>query len=475
MIGVRHSRTAFLWMLAVLWAPACSGSSGGDAVHVSALYRQGEFSQAEKAAHRELQRTPDDAELRRLEIAAAIRSGEHQRGVDLYLQWHRARRHYDPIALRDMAVSTLWHGLQHSDASVRLQAVRTVVTLGRSRARRHVQVLERPVTERIDDSDERVAAAAVGIKTGSRGRQRARQLFESADDGVRASVIRGLKTGSNQDAKELLERALTDRSARVRRAAVVHLGRAANIASRDVLLRLAEIDAADNVRAAALRALASRKHKRVLAVAEKALQDRFVGVRLAALDIVTQWPKRHRDTLSRLARSPDAFVSLRASVALQKRGDTVPIQPLQLALAHAQWSVRVAALNAIAELLSEREAIGMLKPLVIDQRVEVRLAAARVLMRFGRTSRARAILVSALDDARDEPRVQAAIDLLRMNDQAGREALIRLSASPSVATRRQAARAHRYTDNPDLPLVRAMGDTAAVVRITAAATLLELL
>ena len=404
---------------------------------------------------------------RRVEINAAIRAGEHRRGVELYMQWHRARRHYDPIALREMAVSTLWHALSDSRAEVRVQALRVT-------GRLKVRELERVASARVGDGDAMVAALAVGVVAGKQSLIRGRELLSHTDDRVRAAVIAGLGRRLKRRVRDELIRATADPSLRVRRAAATELGRWATGADRDILHHLLS-DREGVVRAAAMRALARDKSKHSLVAAKNALSDSYVGVRLAALDVVAHWPKRHLNILRELARASDSFVALRASIALRKLGEQIPMHTLQLALAHSQWSVRVAALNAIAELLSERDAIAMIDNVVSDNRAEVRLAAARVLLRFGRTAKARAILVAALEDSRDGPRVQAAIDLVRMHDDAGRDALTKLSASRSVETRRQAALGHQYTDNPNLPLVRAMGDSAAEVRVAAAATLLALL
>ena len=76
---------------------------------------------------------------------------------------------------------------------------------------------------------------------------------------------------------------------------------------------------------------------------------------------------------------------------------------------------------------------------------------------------------------RDELRLIAATQLLRMDDDLGRKGLASLTRSPSVATRRGAVMAFRQADNVTLPLVATLADEAAEVRVAAAETMLALL
>jgi HEAT repeat protein len=458
----------------IVWSIACllmaCGSAAPGIRQVQQLYERGDYAGAGRAADKELERTPGDATLWRLKIDAAIRSGDSKRGVDLYMEWHRMRRHYDQPLLRSMAVSTLWHALGAAAADIRAQALQAVERLD-------VEALHGDVAPLLSDPDDVVAATAAVVLAAEQDRARARgmALWRSTDPRVRATVIAGFGRLFGARMHGDIVAALADPSPHVRQTAVVVLGRAPSSSDTARLLQMAREDADGRVRAAALGALARSKSKNAFEAARAALADPYLGARLAALALLSRWPEKSRDVLLEQAGSSDLYVALRAAVAVRKAGGEVPMQTLQWALKHPTWTIRVAALNALSEITSDKVALSLIDDSLDDERVEVRLAAARVLLRSGRHGRAAEIFAAVLDAPRDEPRVQAAIDLVRMHDDRGRAALVRLARSPSASTRRQVAGAHRYMDNPTLPLVAALGDPSAEVRIEAATTMLWLL
>jgi HEAT repeat protein len=462
-------RRTILWSIACLLIAAC-GSAAPGVRQVQRLYETGDYAGAERAADRELARTPRDATLWRLKIDAAIRSGDSERGVDLYMQWHRLRRHYDQPLLRSMAVSTLWQALGAANAELRRQALQAIERLD-------IEALYRDVATLLSDQDELVAATAAIVLAAEQESARARgmALWRSADPRVRAMVIAGLGRVLGTRVHGDVLAALDDASPHVRHAAAVVLGRAPSSGDTARLLQMAREDADGRVRAAALAALARSRSENAFEAARAALVDPYLGARLAALALLARWPEKSRELVLEQARSSDLYVALRAAVAVRKAGGEVPMQTLQWALKHPTWTIRVAALNALSDATSDKVRLALISDSLQDERVEVRLAAARVLLRSGKQGRAADIFAAALDAPRDELRIQAAIDLVRMHDDRGRAALVRLARSPSATTRRQVAGAHRYMDNPTLPLVTALGDSAAEVRIEAAATMLWLL
>jgi HEAT repeat protein len=462
-------RRAILWSIASLVIAAC-GSAAPGLGQAQRLYERGDYAGAERAADGELARSPRDPALWRLKIDAAIRGGDSQRGVSLYMQWHRLRRHYDHALLGRMALSTLWQALSAADADVRVQALQAIERLD-------LDGLHGDAGRLLTDQDERVAAAAAVLLAAEqeRARERGMALLRSPDPQVRAVVIAGLGHLFGTRVHGDVVTALGDPSPHVRRAAVQVLGRDPRPDDIARLMQIAREDAEGSVRAAALQALTRNRSSNAQDAARAALADPYLGARLAALALLSRWPEKNRDLLLEQARSSDFFVALRAAVTVRKTGGEVPVQTLQLALKHRSWPIRVAALNALAEATSDKVALALIEHSLTDERIEVRLAAARVLHRFGSVGRAAEIAAAALETPRDAPRIQAAIDLLRMHDDRGRAALMRLSRSPSASTRRQIASAHRYMANPTLPLVAALGDSAAEVRVEAAATLLWLL
>ena len=160
---------------------------------------------------------------------------------------------------------------------------------------------------------------------------------------------------------------------------------------------------------------------------------------------------------------------------MRKAGGEAPVETVARALAHRSWSVRVAALNAVAEILAAGEALALAEPLLGDPRVEVAMAAARVSARLGRSAAAAHLYARVLSDPREELRLIAATELVRMDDERGAKGLERLSKSRSASARRGAALAHRFRGNVTLPLVAILADDDATVRIAAAETMLGLL
>lgn len=461
--------------LVALLAPACGAPAEPVSVATARHhYETGDFQSAERVADDELRATPSEASLWRVKINAAIRAGQHERGVQSYLQWHRQRRHYDVRAIRSMAISTLWHALVADGRESRVQALQALRSV-------RAPELSGDVAERVRDPDPLVAGLAAAIAGGAPGRERVRSLLASADGTVRAQVIGALPRSFRDSLGPQVLAQLGDGASEVRKAAAAAVGRFQLKSGARQVLHLAARDPDGKVRAAALSALArlgirsvaSRGEPDVIAVARAGLQDDYLGARLAALAILAARPGEHRDVLANAARASDSFLALRAAVALRKTGREVPINTLQLALAHRQWSVRAAALNAIGRLLPARDALGLIENRLTDSRIEVRLAAARALANLGHKSRARAVFVAALGADRDLPRLQAAIALIRMKDDLGRDALSKLCTSRSPDTRRQAALAHGLLDGPTMPLIRALGDSELTVRIAAAVTVIR--
>lgn len=466
------------WMFSLVGLCLSAGCGASLPAHsvVAGHLERGDYRGAALAAERGLRQDPADPSLWRSRIAATARAGDHQGAVDLYMEWHRLRRHYDRDALRALAVSTLWHGLQDPSPAARIQAIE----LG---SRLALDDLRDDLIRRMNDDDALVAAASTSALLGRdrEARTRAVALLSSSEPRVRARVIAGFGRAID---RAILVRALDDPAPEVRRAAVSALGRHGHAHDRARLLGLARGDGHGPVRAAALGALATSDLADDLAssIGRDALADDYLGARLAGLRLLVQrnakTSRLDRDELDDLIRTlppDDPAVALRAAVALRKIGGEPPMQVIQLALGHRSWNTRVAALNALTELVPPVTAQDMAGDRVSDPRPEVRLAAARVLARTGAAGRAAEIAAAGLTATRGDIRVQAASDLARLDDPRGERAITTLSRNPSPAVRRAAAAAYRETEQPTLPLISVLGDPVAEVRLEAAASLLHLL
>jgi HEAT repeat protein len=445
------------------------GSTPHGVKHAEHLLATGDYDGAREAADTELRRFPEHPTLWRVKIQAALRAGDHAGAVDLYMEWHKLRRHYDEAALGEMAETTIWRGLADNDAAVRAQSISAIDERKLGGLRHHLSSL-------LDDEIDAVSVAAAVALLGDDAR--AREIAErhaSADDpSVRRAAVSGLGVKLKGDARSVVIDALDDESAGVRTAAVGALGLFASADDRARLSTIAVEDTDGKVRARALRSLAKSQDGDLFELSNAALADEFVGVRLAAVTLLAR-SKEGLAVLDGLLTSTDTFVALRAAVAIRKSGGPASTDTIERGLNDPSWSVRAAAVNAVAEVARAEDALRMLGVALNDDRMEVRLAAARVLMRLGHSGRAAQTFYTALEDPNEWSRVQAAIDLMRMDDSGGIDALATLATSKNPATRQAAVGAHRYADNVTLPLVTALGDTDGGVRVEAASTLLWLL
>ena len=481
------------WLLSLVCVCLSAGCGASMPVHsvVAGHFERGEYREAALAADRGLQQNPDDPALWRTKIAATARTGDHRGAVELYMEWHRLRRHYDLDALRRLAISTLWHGLQDPSPAARVRAIELATRLAFDDVR---DVL----VERMSDDDAVVAAASASALLGRHrdARARALALLSSPEPRARALLIAGFgRSGDDRD-QAILVQALDDPAPEVRRTAVTALGRHFAARAQARLLEVARSDSQGSVRAAALRALGASKlaDDQAASIGRSALGDEYLGARLAGLALIT---RRHPTTrgsgpsssssrsdpaalleLIQTLPADDVHVALRLAVALRAAGGETPArvtQMIQLGLGHSSWNTRVATLNALAELVPAATAQDMAGDRINDPRPEVRLAAARVLTRTGASGRAGEVAAAELASPRGDIRVQAAVDLLRLDDPRGEGALGALSRNPSPDIRRAAAAAYRETEQPTLPLVTVLGDPAVEVRLEAAAALLHLL
>jgi HEAT repeat protein len=226
------------------------------------------------------------------------------------------------------------------------------------------------------------------------------------------------------------------------------------------VLELAARDPDGMVRGAALRAMVRLGAGTAVRVATAKLADPYLGARLAAVAVLAA--ARDQPGLAAALASPDPFVVLRAAVAL-KRADAVTAS-----LAHTDWTVRVAAINALEALGLSQQATRLLA----DASWQVELAAARAVYAGGAHDRALAVLAAvAAQDGEDEA-LEAAIDLRRFGAAGAAAVFTRLLADPDAGVRARAATALRGPGDLPEGVVALLADPAWKVRIAAAWTLL---
>ncbi len=457
-------------ILAALLVAGCGGPPDS-ARRAQRLLNAGEYEEAEKLADQELARFPKQPLLWRVKIQAAIGRRDAGRAVKIYYEWKQLRGDHDRTAIKAMALSTLWQGLYTPSAKVKIAAIQAAERLD-------LAPLADSVSERLGDDDPAVAAAAAIaiLRWHPDAPYVATQSLSSDDPRARAIAVEGIARKVGVHARLDLIPLFRDPDAKVRRALVRAVWKFATADDIDQVKTIASADENGSVRAAALRALAQKDFAGAVDLGRAALRDDFLGARLAGLHLIDKrGGDAANDDLTVVAAGDDLFLALRAAVALNRRGHegrTVAIA--KRAVKADSWSVRSAAMNAIAEVASKQQALPMIHAALKDEHVNVRLAAARALLRFKEKKAARAALIAALQSNSDAAKVQAAIDLVRMEDSHGRTTLDELAQAASPDTRKQAVRALLQVGDATDGLVRALADESPEVRIIAADVALTL-
>lgn len=465
-------RTPLIGLLTVallaMGAAACGPVPAG-VRRAERLLERGEYDEAEKTADEELERFPDNRTLWRVKIQAAMGRGDNAQAAEAYDAWRKLRGSDDQKMLRAMAKTTLWQALRTPSASINAKAIQIVERL-------EIEALADDVAKKIlDDRDLVAAAASVALLRSNPAAPRvATDLLASEDPKARAIVVEGIGRKIEGRARLDLLPLLADPDARVRRAAVIAIGRMKNDSDDARLRAIASRDPKGVVRAEALRALADRKHADALTTATHALADPYLGARLAAVEILRHAGRAGVSELEKLISSDDLFVALRAAVALKHTAQRANLAPVNRAMEADAWTVRVAAIPALVELADKSTARQRLATALRDQQAEVRVAAARALLAMGPDAQAQGVLVGELDEGREQVRLSAAIELAMRHDARGVQALARLVRSEDKGTRAAAVRAHLQAQQVTPALVAALADLSGEVRLDAASTILQL-
>ena len=457
----------YRYLMCVFVVAAC-GARTPHQVRAQRLFDRADYSAAEQAARRGIDSAQRDPHLWRIRIAAAARQGDAVRAADLYLRWHRLRRHYDPQALRELAAGTVWHSLSDERAAVRRRALRAV-------AAQRLRVLERAASQLLTDSDPMVALEASRVLMGRvpLAEDVVRRLVVSPNPKVRQGAIGVLAQHPRGSDYALFVTALGDSDGRVRRAAVS--GLAGSRSAQSLLVARAVSDVDPRVRAQALTVLRGAQRGDIVAVANAALAHPYLGLRIAAFLLLVRNKALGLARARELMASSDLYLAVRAAVAFERAPKQERHGVLLRALAAKQWTIRTSAVNAIERIVAGTERRAMLERAALDDREEVRLAAARKLEALRFTGKASELYAATLASTRPEMRLQAARALMRLGDRSGANALGALAGSSVPSVRLGVARAYRAEGNVSLPIIHMLKDADMDVRLESAETLLYLL
>lgn len=455
-----------LYALIPLFLVAC-GSMPPGAKKAQRLLKAGDFAGAEKVADAELARFPKDPSLWRIKIQAGMLAGDAAGAVDDYGRWRGIRGAHDRDILETMAKTTLWQALRVPSSAVKTEAIQNIERL-------EVEALAQDVADRIADEDDAVAAAAAValLRAHPQAPYIATQLLSSDDPRARAIAVEGIGRKIGAAARDDLVPMLGDSDPTVRRTAAFAIGAMETDEDTAALARVARDDADGAVRAAALRGLGRGTRSGVADAARAALADDYLGARLAAVHLLAE--EHLTDELATLAAGGDAFVAIRAAVAIAGDRGAEAAAAVSRHLGADEWSVRVAALGALARTMDAATAIERARAALADPSVSVRIAAARALIALDSPDGAVEGLVAALSDDLDSPRIQAAIELARIGDARGTAALAELARSANADTRRSGVRSHVHIGEVTDSLIAALSDEAPLIRVAAAAAILHL-
>lgn len=445
----------------VLAAAGCSAR----AKRSVSLYEAGDYTGAARAADEGLAAHPGDHGLWQMRIRAALALGDADGVAKAYAEY---RRHYgtdDEDLLRDLAAATLRQALGSPSAKLKLVAIEAVASA-------EIQDLADLVAERMGDDDDRVAAAAAAaiLRGYHQAPQVLDQMLRSEEPEARRIAVEGVGKKVGALALVDLRKAADDPDPRVRRAAIRWLGQLKDKSPETAEMLERQLRHQDEgVRAAAAVAAGRIGTGNLTAIAQRALADHALSVRLAAVDLLRA--AKRTTELTALAEDGDPTVALEASLALSDRARAA--KALERAAAAEKWPIRAGALNNAVRVSGKQAAAALAMKLAKDPELGVRLAAARVLAYAGERDAATELFVAALAT---ESALSAAGDLARLGDERGLRALeaaVR-DRTHGADARASAAAAHQSARRVTPGLVAALADPSGVVRVEAAAALVML-
>ncbi len=407
---------------------------------------------------------------RAVDTRAKLEDHDLSGAIATYRDWRKSSGGDDRVALRAMALGTLYGAMKSQSPAARRLAIEAAWDLDEPQ-------LGETVAQLLDDDDEtvRATAAAALLKAHPDAGRVLGDTLKSSDPEARRIAVRAIGERVGKRAREDIVAALADPDPGVRAVACGALEHAWDAGSDPgALAELVGSDKSGLVRAAALRTLTAKKATGALDAARAALADDYLGARLAAVEAVAALGGANTD-LEPIAAGAEPFSALRAGVALAKRGERAPgLAAFTAAAGSSEWTVRVAAVNALPRLAEHDDALQRLAGLAGDSAPEVRLAVARAYIQLGQTERARTLLGDALALTDDGARLEASIDLLRLHDPRAAATLDAIMGSEQPGLRAGAAQALRSGGTVSDALLGLLLDDQLTVRVQAAWTILKL-
>lgn len=377
---------------------------------------------------------PDCPRLWRLHLRALLARDRVDRAVESY-----RRRGESEEDLAVLALSVLGWGVGHQDAAVRGAAIRAIRLADAAD-------LEPEVAGRLADPDEVVRTwAAVALYRMRDGATTLRRQLRSPEPDARVVAVREYARLFGAEALDALSPLISDPDPRVRAAACVGLSNTQSPAALPRLLGLAR-DPEGSVRAQALTALGILALPAGREQARQALDDADPLARRAAARALGRFPTSQVETdLRRVARGEDLLTALVAAAILSRTGEVQPLlNAIAKGLVDRRWAVRVAALDAAAQL-KDRVALSLARRALRDAEPLARLAAARALLAEDRPVAVQTALAlqrlscGSLAAGMERVCLQSARLLAEARHEGGLAALLRVARQAPGATTRLAA------------------------------------
>lgn len=464
---IRCALPLLVLTLAMPSLPSCGGAPDSARTAQRHLVR-GDYEAASAAADRSIEKHPKDPTSWRVRIRSAMAQGELALAAQHYQEWKTLRGDHDRTTYRLMAVSTLWQGMQVPAPEIKARTIGLV-------ARHNVEKLASEVRDALgDDSDLVAASAAVALmRSHPAAPHLATELLQSGSAKVRALVVTGIGKKIGRKALGDLVPALTDADPIVRRAAVSAIASWKHKKDSARLMAMAKSDSDGQVRSRALRGLLAKGGDGVVALAQASLDDAYPGAQLAGLALLEKFSEPDAVARAReLVASKNVGLAMRSAVILHKHEGTPQNAVIANAFASADWASRSAAMNTAAEVMSDVDAMAIAKRGLADVHEDVRIAAARLLIRLGDVEQGRSALTAALASNQLGPRLAAATELARLDDANAIALLGQLARSGNADQRKAALAAHKAAQVLSDGLVAALGDENIDVRLAAADALL---
>src|SRR5262245_49427489 len=233
-------------VVALLVPAACANR----ATRSISLYESGDYAGAMRAADEGLASHPNDDSLWAMKVRSAVALGDANGTAKAYEQYVAHRGSDDKALLRDLSTATLGQALASPSAKMKIAAIEAIERL-------EIHSLTDQVVDKMNDNDDRVAAAAaIAVLRGIPGAQQvAEQTLTSENAEARRITIDGIARKYGKLTAGDLQKAANDPDPRVRRTAIRWLGMIKDKDAVEVLTRRMQ-DPDDSVRAASASALA---------------------------------------------------------------------------------------------------------------------------------------------------------------------------------------------------------------------------